>query len=132
MKIMVCYENFKGSENIMRVAIQQAKALDAAVHLVTVLIVSTLDEERCTKKAQEELNKAKESLEIEGVACKAHILIRGVSEGEDLLRFAEINGMDEIIIGAKKRSKLEKMILGSATQTVILQAHCPVITVKAA
>jgi nucleotide-binding universal stress UspA family protein len=130
MKIMVGYEKTEGSERLLKVAIQQAKALGAEVHLVTSLIISTYDEEKLTKKARTELDHAKSIMEKEGLACETHVLIRGQSEGVDLIRFAEENKIDEIVIGAKKRSKVEKFLLGSATQHVILEAKCPVLTVK--
>jgi nucleotide-binding universal stress UspA family protein len=38
--------------------------------------------------------------------------------------------VDEIFVGVKKRSRVEKMILGSTAQHVILNASCPVTTVK--
>ena len=50
--------------------------------------------------------------------------------GEDIVGFAKDNGADEIIIGVKSRSKVGKLLFGSTAQAVILQAHCPVVTVK--
>jgi nucleotide-binding universal stress UspA family protein len=44
--------------------------------------------------------------------------------------FAEENKVDEIIIGVRSRSKVGKLLFGSTSQVVILQANCPVVTVK--
>jgi len=38
--------------------------------------------------------------------------------------------VDEIIVGVKRRSKVGKLLMGSTAQYVILQAPCPVVTVK--
>ena len=130
MKILVGYEGTGSSQSILQVAIQQAKALGAEVHLVTSLIISTLDEERLTKKAHTALDHTKAIVQNEGIACETHVVIRGQSEGADLIKFAEENEIEEIVIGVKKRSKLEKMIIGSATQYVIFEAQCPVFAVK--
>ena len=46
------------------------------------------------------------------------------------MQFAEEEMADEIIIGIKRRSKVEKLVFGSTAQFVILKAHCPVVTVK--
>jgi nucleotide-binding universal stress UspA family protein len=57
-------------------------------------------------------------------------LIRGLSPGEDIVEFAKENKIDEIIVGVKRRSKVGKLLMGSTAQVVILQASCPVISVK--
>ena len=57
-------------------------------------------------------------------------MIRGLSPGEDLVNFAKENEVDEIIVGVKRRSKVGKLILGSTAQYVILEASCPVVSVK--
>jgi nucleotide-binding universal stress UspA family protein len=130
MKIMVCYEGSKGCERLLQAAIQQARAFGAKVDLATSFIVSTLDEERLREKAQIRLGQAKAILEKEGITCETHVMVGGQSEGEDLISFANKNEIDEIIIGSKDRSKLAKLLLGSATTYVILAAKCPVLTVK--
>jgi nucleotide-binding universal stress UspA family protein len=50
--------------------------------------------------------------------------------GEALVEFAKNYKVDEIIIGVRRRSKVGKFFLGSTTQYVILNAPCPVVTVK--
>ena len=57
-------------------------------------------------------------------------MIRGLSPGEDLIEFANENKIDQIVVGVKRRSKVGKLLMGSTAQYVILQAECPVITVK--
>jgi nucleotide-binding universal stress UspA family protein len=58
------------------------------------------------------------------------LLIRGLAPGEDILEFAKESNVDEIIVGVKRRSKVGKLLMGSTAQYVILQAPCPVVTVK--
>jgi nucleotide-binding universal stress UspA family protein len=49
---------------------------------------------------------------------------------EDLVAYAKEQGIDEIAIGIRKRSKVGKLIFGSTAQYLILNAPCPVITVR--
>lgn len=50
--------------------------------------------------------------------------------GEDLVTFAGEHGVEEIIIGVKRRSRVGKLLFGSNAQYVILNADCPVVTVR--
>jgi nucleotide-binding universal stress UspA family protein len=49
---------------------------------------------------------------------------------EDLLAYAREQNVDEIVIGIRKRSRMGKLLFGSTAQFLILNAHCPVLTVK--
>ena len=62
--------------------------------------------------------------------CETHLLMRGRTPCEDLVWFAEENQVEEIVIGVKRRSKVGKMVFGSTAQYVILNAPCPVVSVK--
>ena len=80
--------------------------------------------------ASERLKNAKTFFEQDNIPCSTSLSIRGLSPGEDLVEFAKENQIDEIIIGAKRRSKVEKFLFGSNARFVILHADCPVVTVK--
>jgi len=73
---------------------------------------------------------AKALLEEDNIDCETHLLIRGFSSGEDLVPFAEDNQINEIIVGVRKRSKVGKLLMGSTAQHVILNAHCPVVSIN--
>jgi nucleotide-binding universal stress UspA family protein len=70
------------------------------------------------------------SLNSEKIPYEAHLLISRQSFGEELVDYAEQNKVDEIIIGIRKRSKVGKLVFGSTAQYVILNASCPVVSIK--
>lgn len=72
----------------------------------------------------ETVRRTKEKLEDEGVATDARALSSPPAEG--VLALAESEAFDEIVMGGRKRSPTEKAILGSVTQTVVLNADVPV------
>jgi nucleotide-binding universal stress UspA family protein len=130
MKIMVCFDGSNSSKEAVRLATEHARAFGASITLVTSMVKGTESEREDIEKAELDLIYEKSILANEGIACEHHLLIRGLSAGEDLLRFAEEQKIDEIIIGIKRRSKVEKLVFGSTAQYVILKALCPVVTVK--
>ena len=74
--------------------------------------------------------KIKADFERDGIACEVHASVSYQSPGEDLVNFAKENQVDEIIIGVRRRSKVGKLVFGSTAQYVILEAPCPVLSVK--
>jgi hypothetical protein len=55
------------------------------------------------------------------IPCKTHLLVRGLLAGEDLVKFANDTGIDEIVIGIKRRSRVGKLLFGSTAQYTILK-----------
>jgi nucleotide-binding universal stress UspA family protein len=90
----------------------------------------TEQQQQAIEDAERGLEWAKTLFTDKGLDCRTHLLIRGLSPGEDLLEFARENSVDEIIVGVKRRSKVGKLLMGSTAQYIILQASCPVVTVK--
>ena len=66
----------------------------------------------------------REATELNGV------VVRQEGGGEEIVEFAERNDVGEIVIGIRKRSKVGKLVFGSTAQFVILNAHCPVVSIR--
>jgi len=60
-------------------------------------------------------------------------LVPGTTDdtAESILHIATRAGAELLVIGARRRSPVGKLILGSVTQTLILEADMPVLVVKA-
>jgi len=130
MKILVGYDGSNVAASALRLAARHAKAFDAEVHIVTSLVKAgdrELDQITASEKG---LEQAHTLFEQEGVRCDTHLLIRGLTSGEDLVQFAKENDIDEIIVGVKRRSKVGKLLMGSTAQYVILKSPCPVVSIK--
>jgi nucleotide-binding universal stress UspA family protein len=130
MKILVGYDGTTSAKEALDLAKKRAKAFDAAVDVVTSMQKGTEHQREDIEQAERGLEYAKSIFEENNIACKTHLLIRGLSPGEDLVEFAAENQVDEIIIGVKRRSKVGKLLMGSTAQYVILHAHCPVTSIK--
>ena len=130
MKILVGYDGTNSAKEALNLAKSHAKVFGASVEVVTSMQKGTESERKLIEQAERGLEYAKSLFEEDGIACNTHLLIRGVSAGEDLVEFANENQVDHIVVGVKRRSKVGKLLMGSTAQYVILQAECPVITVK--
>jgi nucleotide-binding universal stress UspA family protein len=130
MKILVGYDGTNSAKDALNLAKSHAKALGASVEVVTSMQKGTESQRKEIEQAERGLEYAKTVFEEDNIACNTHLLIRGLWAGEDLVEFANENEVDEIIVGVKRRSKVGKLLMGSTAQYVILQAQCPVVTVK--
>ena len=130
MKIMVCFDGSNVAKDALDLAKKRAKALGAKIELVTSMVGGPEVPKDEFDKAEKNLKAAKTSVHKDDIACGTLLSVRGLEAGEDLVRFAKEEEIDEIYIGVKKRSKVGKFIFGSTAQYVILQAPCPVVTVK--
>ena len=130
MKILVGLDGSKSSKEALSLAKKHAKTFNATIDLVTSMEKGTEAQQKEIEDFEHDLENAKKLLEKDGISCDTHLLIRGMAPGEDIVEFAEKNEVDEIVIGVKRRSKVGKLVFGSTAQHVILNAHCPVVTVK--
>lgn len=108
-----------------------ATNLPCATESVEAVLAHTLtgDERSVPEEMQradrvETVRRTKEILEEAGVSVDSRDLSAPPSEG--ILALAEEEDFDEIVMGGRKRSPAEKAILGSVTQTVVLNADIPV------
>lgn len=130
MKILVGYKGVNLGKELLKIALEHSKAFKAEVLIVTSMIGGSKAEQQKVKEAEENLEIVKKYFDDNGVVCQTHLLVRGLDAGDDIINFAKEKGVDEIIIGVKSRSKVGKLLFGSTAQAVILQASCPVLSVK--
>ena len=131
MKLLVGYDGSKVSLAAIELAKRHARAFQAEkVYLVRSMEGGQDVERREFDNAEHELGRVNRTFMDEDIPSEPHLLVRGLSPGEDLVQFARENGIDEVIIGVRRRSKVGKLVFGSTAQYVILNAPCPVVSVK--
>lgn len=130
MKLLVGYDGSATAEKALELAMEKAKIKNARLYVVTSMSKGTESQLYDIQEKEKKLDAIKQRVQAQGIDGDTILLIRGVDAGEDLVQFANENNIDEIFVGVKKRSRVEKMILGSTAQHVILHANCPVTTVK--
>lgn len=130
MKFLVGYNGSNEAKAALALARDFAKVFKANVFVMTSMMGGSAETLEEITRAENLLKYAKTFLEAEGIECETHQLARGLSPGEDLVKFAVDNEIDHLFVGVEKKSKAQKMLLGSTAQYVILKAPCPVVTVK--
>ena len=129
-KIVVGYDGSNTGKAALAVAKEQSKAFDARVFVIESQLGGSDTDVKDIKKGEENLEFAESYLKEQNIPCETHLLVRGVEPGEDIVQFAKDNDADLIIVGVRRRSKVGKLMFGSTAQFVILEAPCPVLTVK--
>ena len=130
MKLLVGYDGSNSAKEALNLAKIHAKAFGASVAVVTSMEKGTEGQREDISEAEKGLEWTKSLFEENEIDCDTHLLIRGLSPGEDIVEFAKESQVDEIVVGVKRRSKVGKLLMGSTAQYIILQAPCPVVSVK--
>jgi len=73
----------------------------------------------------------RERLSHEGIEYEVHGYVLGNPPSRDVLRVAQDQNAELIVIGIRRRSRVGKLILGSTAMEILLDAPCPVLAVRA-
>lgn len=130
MKILVGYDHSGVSEDLLKLARKHAQAFDAEVCLMTSLEQGSTLKSEDVQRAESRLERMMALFKADSIPCETKVSVSYLGAGEDLVKFATENGVDEIIIGVKRKSKVGKLMFGSNAQYVILKAPCPVVSIK--
>ena len=130
MKILVGYDGSRVAEDALKLAQEHARVFEADIHLLTSLQQGPELQKEDIEKAESKLDHLKLNFNFDKIPCETHASVTYLTPGEDLVQFAKDNDIDLIFIGVRKRSKVGKLVFGSTAQYVILEAQCPVVTVK--
>lgn len=114
-----------------------AAAAEALERDATLIVVHSMkggerDELERLRAYDSAFEQATATLNERGVRHEVKRYVRGSSPVEDLLQCARDESVDLLVIGIRRRSPVGKLLLGSNSQDIILQADCPVLCVKPA
>jgi nucleotide-binding universal stress UspA family protein len=115
---------------VLALAKKNAKLFNATIYIANSMESASEKEFDDLTKIESKLETLKASITKEGISCETHLLIRGLSPGEDIVEFAKDKNVDQIFIGIEKKSKVGKLFFGSNAQHIILEAPCPVVSVN--
>jgi nucleotide-binding universal stress UspA family protein len=130
MKIAVGFDGSELSKVALKMAEAHARVFNAEIHVFTLTPHSPELNAPEIAAAEDKLKDIKMHLNKEGIPCETHLVIRSLTQGEDLVNLTRVHKIDEIIIGVKKRSRVGKFLMGSTAQFIILNCECPVVVVK--
>lgn len=130
MKLILAYDGSNSSEHALDFALKRCRLLSARLIVVSSLVGGNETTSEAIEEARQGLEHVSRVLEREGIVSETHLLIRGMTPGEDLVQFAEEIAADEIILGIRRKSKVGKLLFGSTVQYTILHAPCAVVTIR--
>lgn len=139
---ILCPTDFlEGSKEAVKFAVDIAKKYNAKVYLLHVMhdlekVTGwyvphiTVDElyKDIESGAQKELDKVFAE-ELRGFKNVEQKILKGIPYAE-IIKFAEENSVDLIVIGTHGRKGLDRIIFGSTAEQVVKHAKCPVLTVR--
>ena len=116
-----------------RAALRYA-ASEAVAHRTNLLVSDSRSESQRSGAEvdafEEELARARATLAEHDLTLEIR-KYKDVEQTEPLLALADEVDADLIVVGIRRRSPVGKLVMGSKAQRVLLEAHCPVLAVKA-
>jgi nucleotide-binding universal stress UspA family protein len=129
MKLLVAYDGSDPAKRALKLAQEHAKAFGAQVIHILHTKVTDLPKKQHMLDVQE-MDDVRTAVEQGGCRCETHLVVLNLEPGPYIVAFAKKQAIDAIFIGVRMRSRVGKFIMGSTAQHVILQAPCPVVTVR--
>lgn len=142
IKNILCPIDFsETSSEVLEYAVQLAKANNASIHLLTVMeplvlvdsIPSDYNElvEKMREAREQLLDKAVEELQASAPHLKiTSQLLTQFDATDAILVVGKETSADLIVMGSHGRRGLSRVLLGSVAESVLREAHCPVLILK--
>jgi nucleotide-binding universal stress UspA family protein len=130
MCILVGLDGSEQSFNALRFALEEGKLRGKKVVVVHSLFGGDKTDMDDIQRGEKLLESARMIAEEYDVDFESHLLIRGKSPGEDIIDFANEIKAELIVLGMRRRSLVEEIVLGKAAKYVVVKAKQPVVLVK--
>lgn len=140
MKILVALDNSDFAKRVLEKAIEMAKmkegttltainVMNLAPYFMNVGEMSTNVQKSIRDHADKLTNWAKEQAQAQGVTLETAVE-ESYSPADAIVKYADKNKYDLIVIGHKGTSAIERFLVGSVAINVVSHAHCSVLVVR--
>jgi len=126
MKILVGIDGSSDSYDTLKYAISEVKMKNAKLTAVYSQFGRGKETVEEVERGRDIIKRAEKMMRDGGIEPDARLLVRGLPPAVDIVKFAEENGYDQIIIGSRGLSGITRILLGSVADEVLRKAHCPV------
>ncbi len=136
-RVLVATDLTPASEKVVAESVALARRLEADLSVLYVLTEEELRDMREDFPAEEAyVDRQIARLQSEALdqihrvgGTSSDVRVERGKAGEAVHRVAADIGSDMIVIGVRNRSRVGKLLLGSATQEILIDAPCPVLGV---
>ncbi len=129
MTIVVGYVPTPEGEAALDAAIAEAGLRNQPLHVVNSARGDVLADPRFA--SEQLLGQVREKLDGAGVVYEIDQPVAGHEASDEVVEAADRVKASLIVIGMRRRTPTGKLITGSQAQRILLDAHCPVLAVKA-
>jgi nucleotide-binding universal stress UspA family protein len=129
MTIVVGYVPTPEGEAAFDQAIKEARKAQSKLVVINSSRGDALVDKRYA--GETEIESIDQRLGKEGIEHLILQPVRGHDAANEVLEAAEEHQADLIVIGLRRRTPVGKLIMGSTSQRILLEADCPVLAVKA-
>ena len=129
MTIVVGFVPTPEGEAALDAAVAEARLREQPLHVVNSSRGDALADPRFA--SEDALAGVRARLDATGVVYEIEQQVRGHEAAEEVVGAADRVKASLIVIGLRRRTPTGKLITGSQAQRILLDAHCPVLAVKA-
>ncbi|MDP9493919.1 MAG: universal stress protein [Actinomycetota bacterium] len=130
MSVIVGYQASERGKKALDLGIQEAKLRNTPLNVVHSLQGVGKDDDEDVIQSDRDLKPLEDRLKNEGIEYSIHNYVRGNKPAEDIVLAAQEFDGELIVIGLRQRTSAGKFLLGSNAHDILMEAPCPVLTVR--
>lgn len=130
MSVIVGYLSSSRGGKALDLGIQEAKLRKTNLVVVHSLLGAGKDDDEDVIQSDRELTDLEDRLKNEEIEVSVRNYVRGNTPAEDIIQAVQEFAGELIVIGLRKRTSAGKFLLGSNAHDILMNAPCPVLSVR--
>ncbi|HEU4915887.1 MAG TPA: universal stress protein [Acidimicrobiia bacterium] len=130
MSVIVGYMSSERGRAALELGLEEARLRATELVVIHSLHGAGVDDDEDVVASDRELETIDEMLSKEGINYSIHNFVRGNSPADDIVQAATDYDGRLIVIGLRQRTSAGKFLLGSNAHDILMNAPCPVLTIR--